>query len=225
MAVTHRPLYWAGLLAAVVLATGCASTPPPQTTEVEPPAPALCECVEPEPEPPAPDCPDPVAVAPAPVPEPPPAPPPAPRPPVDSDLLVVGQVEYAILGKNKLQQKARIDTGATTTSIGAHDISMFERDGNTWVRFKVFDRVSGESYDFEEEKTGRALIKRNDAEPDRRVVVEMLLTIGRVSKVTEVTLADREQFDFPVLVGRNFLEGDCVVDVSREYIALDEVSN
>jgi len=45
----------------------------------------------------------------------------------------------------------------------------------------------------------------------------MALVLGSISQHILVTLNDRERFDFPVLIGRNFLRGTAVVDVDRAY--------
>ena len=129
-----------------------------------------------------------------------------------------------VIGENVLTAKARIDTGATTTSLGAHDITPFERDGKRWVRFTIRDRVSGEEHPFEKPLSRMVEIKRHNASPDTRPVVRMPLTLGRVSATVEVSLNNRDPFDYPVLIGRNFMDGRIVVDVSQEYIALDEES-
>lgn len=145
---------------------------------------------------------------------------PDPRIPV-SDMLVVGEVEYIVIGDNILQQKARVDTGAATTSLGIQSLEAFERDGERWVRFTIQDRVSDESVDFERRLVRMVKIKRHNATPDERPVVTMALTIGPVKRTIEVTLNNRDSFEYPVLVGRNFLDGHVVVDVSSKYIALD----
>ena len=147
------------------------------------------------------------------------------KPPANTGpLLIVGQAEYVVIGDNVLTAKARIDTGATTTSLGAHDITPFERDGKRWVRFTIRDRVSGEEHPFEKPLSRMVEIKRHNASPDTRPVVRMPLTLGRVSTTVEVSLNNRDAFDYPVLIGRNFMDGRIVVDVSQEYIALDEES-
>ena len=136
---------------------------------------------------------------------------------------IIGEVEYALVSDTGPLQKARIDTGATTTSLGFHEVSSYERDGEKWVRFSVRDRLDGKVHTFERELVGTASIKRHGAEPVQRPVVKMRISIGDVSKEIEVTLADRNSFDYPVLIGRNFLDGNVLVDVSKRYIASGEV--
>jgi hypothetical protein len=135
---------------------------------------------------------------------------------------MVGQAEYVVIGDNLIQLKARIDTGATTTSVGAHNITVFERDGKRWVRFTVKDTFSGDNFELEQPMTREVGIKQHSADKDVRAVVKLPLTLGRISATVEVTLNNRDEFEYPILIGRNFLDGRIAVDVSKEYIALDE---
>jgi hypothetical protein len=132
---------------------------------------------------------------------------------------VVGEVEYALVGKDGPLQKARIDTGATTTSVGFAEITPFERDGKKWVKFSIRDRITGETYPFERAVVRTASIKRHGAGSVERPVVKLKITIGEIARDIEVSLADRDAFDYPVLIGRNFLDGNFVVDVGNRYLA------
>ena len=49
--------------------------------------------------------------------------------------IIIGAVEKVRLLPPNVVLKARIDTGAKTTSIDAQNIIPFERDGKEWVRF------------------------------------------------------------------------------------------
>jgi len=54
-------------------------------------------------------------------------------------------------------------------------------------------------------------------EDQKRYAIKMRVVLGDISQYILVTLNNRERFDFPVLIGRNFLRGSAVVDVDREY--------
>ncbi|MGH1370884.1 MAG: ATP-dependent zinc protease family protein [Cellvibrionaceae bacterium] len=140
----------------------------------------------------------------------------------DHKMTLIGQVEYVDIFPTGLRQKARIDTGAETSSIDARDITEFERDGKPWLQFSVIDRVSEEAIVFKLPIERTVLIKRHGADRTRRYVVSMTIAIGDLRDSVEMTLADREQFDYPVLIGRNFLQGQAIVDVSRKFIALEK---
>ena len=132
---------------------------------------------------------------------------------------VIGETEWVRLPKQKLGLRGRIDTGATTTSIDAREIRLQERDGKKWVLFDLVDRDSGEKIHLEKPVVRLASIKRHGAADQERPVVKLHLKIGEVEKYVEVSLTDRSKYEYPVLIGRNLLRGEFVVDVSRAYAA------
>jgi hypothetical protein len=133
-------------------------------------------------------------------------------------LPIVGAVERVKVEPGELLLEARIDTGAETTSIHAEDIVLVEKDGKRYVRFTLLDETSGEPLPMELRLRRRVLIKQHGREPERRYVVRMWLTLGDHRSRVDVTLSDREDFEYPLLVGRNFLVDTAIVDVSRQHL-------
>jgi hypothetical protein len=43
--------------------------------------------------------------------------------------------------------------------------------------------------------------------------------MGELEEIIEVTLSDRSDFEFPILIGRNFLTDNAIVDVSKQFVA------
>lgn len=204
-----------GLLMIVAVVAACSTPAPAPAPEPIPcncPAPEPVRCPEPIPQP-VPQCPEP---APAPVCPPAPAcPKPAPVSPTQYEgKVVVGEVEFVNIQPGNLRLEARIDSGATTSSLHATDVVRFERDGQRWVRFKVAGK--GEPLELPEARTVR--IKGEGADSDRRTVVMMEVRLGDHRQRVEVTLNDRSNYEYPALIGRNFLRDHAVVDVSRSYI-------
>ena len=136
----------------------------------------------------------------------------------DKKLLVVGSVERLTISPPGLKLRARIDTGAETTSLHADPIVRFERDGKRWVRFTLQASPDAEPVVMERPVERRVRIKRHDADSQRRYVVKLWLQLGEIKEHVEVTLTDRSDFEFPLLVGRNWLTDTAVVDVSRRYV-------
>ncbi len=139
-----------------------------------------------------------------------------------SDMKIIGQIEYVDIMPEGIRQKGRIDTGAETTSLGVSDIQFFERDGNNWVKFNVLHRITAEVTEFAKPIERMVLIKRHGAENVERPVVNMTLAIGSIKHTLEVSLTDRSKFEFPVLIGRNFLDGKIAVNVSHKFLMLDK---
>lgn len=135
-----------------------------------------------------------------------------------SDKVTIGEAEYVGIPLIDAVFKARIDTGATTTSIYAVDIEEFERDGKPWVRFVVKNDESKEEYPLEARVARVAEIKKRGEEGfTRRPAVSMDLVLGEATRSIKVNLADRSGFEFPLLIGRDFLSGIAVVDVTLSY--------
>jgi len=135
-----------------------------------------------------------------------------------TDLRVIGEVEPVTLVKSGLTLPARIDTGATTSSLDATEIKRFERDGKKWVRFTVTDRRSGEKKEMECRLSRTVKIKRHGEESLERPVVKVKTLMGEVELVREFSLTDRGEFTYQILIGRNFLQGEFVVDVNRKNV-------
>lgn len=138
------------------------------------------------------------------------------KPIIATELLVIGEVEPVTIVAAKTTFPARIDTGATTSSLDAFDIQKFERDGKAWVKFKIKDRQTGKVSQLERKITRIAQIKRHGAESQERLVVKLKAKLGPKTLNTEFSLANRSSFEYPVLVGRNILSGNYVVDVSQK---------
>lgn len=135
------------------------------------------------------------------------------------ELQVLGEAEWVGLPEHELIWEARIDSGATTTSIHALGISEFERDGEDWVRFSLRNDGTDETVEVEREVVRYAsIVKRGGDGHHRRPVVMMDLHIGGAQRRIEVNLTDRSGFDYPVLIGRNYLSGTALIDVSRKHV-------
>ena len=132
--------------------------------------------------------------------------------------VIVGEVENFYLAGPGLIYKARIDSGAETSSIDARNITRFERDGSNWVRFDVPVPGADKFVTLEKEISRRVrVIQASADEAERRVVVELQFFIGDHRQVAEFTLADRTNLTYEVLIGRNILRDVMLIDVGQEY--------
>ena len=142
--------------------------------------------------------------------------------------LVLGEVENIFIQPPGIKMRARIDTGADTSSIDARDVEEFERDGQKWVKFTLIDRKDNTSHTIETKVSRYVNIVQSSLPDgyDRRIVVKLKLAIGDFSDLNEFTLTNREHMNFPLLIGRNVLKDIAVVDVSGKDLApLNELKN
>ena len=130
--------------------------------------------------------------------------------------IIIGETEMVIITPPQVTLKARIDTGATTTSIDARNITAFERDSKKWVKFSVIK--GGKEYKIERPIVKTVMIKRHGIEAQERFIIKMRVTVGDTTKLIDVSLTDRSDYKYPILLGRNFLKDYFIVDVSRSNI-------
>ncbi len=134
------------------------------------------------------------------------------------DKEVIGSIEWLYMNPPGRHYRARVDSGAETSSLSAQDIVEFERDGKDWVRFTFQHDSKDEPVAIELPIVRTALIRQVASdEAERRVVVEMDIRLGERLQSTEFTLTDRSRMTYPVLLGRAFLMDLYVVDVARSY--------
>jgi len=132
------------------------------------------------------------------------------------DLPIIGEVETVQVEPSKLRYAARIDTGAESSSIHAENIQLVERDGKKSVVFSLRDPATGALVTLERKFRRRVIIKQKVGKPERRYVVKLWLTLGKVKELVEVTLTNRSDFKYKLLIGRNLLIDTAIVDVSRK---------
>lgn len=110
--------------------------------------------------------------------------------------------------------KAKIDTGARTSSLHASHIKKFERDGKTWVRFDVhpLQKNSRVCIHSEAEVLEFREIRSSSGHLDRRPVVVTVVTWNGESWPVELTLASRDKMGFRMLLGREAVRGRFAVD-------------
>jgi len=134
----------------------------------------------------------------------------------DYSRVILGSLEKVYFPKHDITLEARIDTGAQTSSINALNIVSFERDGKKWVRFEILD-ANKKVIEVKRPVEKTIKVKRHGENASERYVVKLRLNISDISRFVYVSLTDRTSFKYPVLIGRNFLNGNAAVDVSLKY--------
>ncbi|MDN3526427.1 ATP-dependent zinc protease [Halomonas sabkhae] len=136
---------------------------------------------------------------------------------------LLGRTEWVGLPDIGTSLKARVDSGADTSSLSARDITPFERDGEDWVRFKLGvtkdDAVAEVARDsWQEAPIERRVRVIQAAGEESRPVIELLMTLGPIREPVQFTLTDRRDLAHPVLLGRRFLMDIAIIDVAREFV-------
>lgn len=137
----------------------------------------------------------------------------------------VGWVEHIRIDDVGLAVKAKMDTGAKTSSIDAEIIDIVkmketkdDRPGEKVV-FSMMGEDASEKKTFEREIVRYVRIKKKGGGYIRRPVIEMTFCIAGERLTEEVNIANRENFIYPVLIGRNMLShAKLTVDASETLV-------
>ncbi len=139
----------------------------------------------------------------------------------DRAPIVAGWREWLSLpGLDVAWIKAKLDTGARTSAVHAFDLAEFERDGETWVRYSIhpWQRSHEDAAVTETKVLDRREIRSSSGHADERYVVAMDLSLVGRRVTAEVSLSNRDEMGFRMLVGREALQQGFLVDSSASYV-------
>ena len=116
--------------------------------------------------------------------------------------------------------KAKLDTGARTSSLHAFDIEEYHRDGEPWVRFMVhpWQRSAEDAIVTGLPVHDRRLVRSSSGHEHERIVVLMDVTLVGRTVTAEMTLSNRDEMGFRMLIGREALRQGFLVDPGRSYL-------
>lgn len=110
--------------------------------------------------------------------------------------------------------KARVDSGAKTSSLHAINIQPFKRAGIPWVRFDVCPIQENRKtvIHCEAPVHDRRKVKSSSGTSETRYVIKTTLGIADSSWEVEVTLTNRDAMGYRMLLGREAMAGRILVD-------------
>lgn len=117
--------------------------------------------------------------------------------------------------------KAKVDTGARTSTLHAFEVQAFQRGNDPWVRFRVHPL----QHDLVTEVCcvspilDRRVVRDSGGHEEQRFVIETRVRVAGESWPIEVTLTDRDSMGFRMLIGRTAIRGRYLVDPARSYRA------
>ncbi|MFA6986424.1 MAG: RimK/LysX family protein [Arenimonas sp.] len=116
--------------------------------------------------------------------------------------------------------RAKVDTGARSSSLHVQDQELFEREGRPWVRFVLHhgDRERLRNT-VEAEVADRRVVTDSGGHRESRIFIRTLLQLptGQPWPI-EVNLTQRRNMLFPMLLGRTALRRHCLVEPARSFL-------
>lgn len=115
--------------------------------------------------------------------------------------------------------KAKLDTGARTSALHAYDLAPFEVDGTPWIAFSIHpvQRQAHPQVRCQAPLLGQRLITSSSGHQQLRHVIRAEACIGDTCFSMDLSLADRDQMGFRLLIGREAMRRRLLVDPTRSF--------
>lgn len=136
------------------------------------------------------------------------------------EKVLIGRVEWINLPDIKIKHKARIDTGAKTTSMHAINIEEVEQRGELFVKFQTLDS-EGKVVELVRKVGTTQRVSNTSGFVTRRYVIKEKIKMGNIEREVLINLNDRSKMEYKFLIGRNVLLGRFIVDVARSHVLGD----
>jgi hypothetical protein len=138
---------------------------------------------------------------------------------------VIGRKDMVDLpGLQLFDIDAKIDTGAYTSALHVKMIRPFEKEGKTWVRFRLLHphHPAFNNKEFSMPVAAHKAIKNSSGEAEVRYIVRTTIVLFGRNYRTEFSLADRSRMECPVLLGRKLLYRKFLVDVTQKNLSFKQ---
>lgn len=147
-------------------------------------------------------------------------------PKAEKKLKIIGRLEKVDFPEWDLFDiVAKIDTGAYTSSLHCHHIDPYNSNGQKMVRFNLLD-PSHETYNdklFELPIHRTKMVKSSNGVAEERFIVKTKIRLFDEVFDAQLSLTDRSEMRYPVLIGRKLINKRYLVDVSKKFLSKKNV--
>ena len=141
-----------------------------------------------------------------------------------NNLTIIGSEEWCSFENFGIPAiKARVDSGAKTSSIQANNIKTFFKETEEWVKFEVNPLQVNRSISIkcEAKVHAKRSVKSSVGIAESRIVIKAPITMGADTFEIEITLANRDSMEFRMLLGREALQHRYLVNPSAGCLITD----
>ena len=142
--------------------------------------------------------------------------------PIGAPLVTLGWRERLALPQLGIGMlKAKLDTGARSSSLHVDTLESFQRDGVTWLRFSLhLRRREPMAVRCEVPALDRRAVTDTGGRRTERWFIRSEVQLAGARFDVDINLTDRRHMLFPMLLGRSALRGRFIVDSARSYTQL-----
>ncbi len=138
-----------------------------------------------------------------------------------SKKMIVGCIESCDLPEFDIQDlHVRVDTGAKTSSLHVNNISRSREDGKVWIKFDLHPDI----YNIKQMQSCKArlrdvrIVKSSNGETEERYVIRTRIRMGGAEWPINITLTDRSDMNYMMLLGRQAMGKRLLVDPSARFL-------
>jgi hypothetical protein len=137
-------------------------------------------------------------------------------------LREAGWLQSIRLEPHRVRLTAKLDTGAKSSALHAIDLQRYSENGHPRVRFSLYkDHQEQDGPELTYDLPVKDVVKikrRGGLPPDERVVVELSFCLDGEVMRADFSLDDRSNFNYPALLGREFLAGRFVINPAETFV-------
>lgn len=137
-------------------------------------------------------------------------------------LIVIGRSDKIDLPELELYDiEAKIDSGAFTSTIHCHNIREVKRKTETAIAFNLLDPSHPEynEKEFILKNYTKKTVKSSTGHTEDRYIIQTTVQLFNKNYPIELSLSDRKDMKFPILIGRKLLINHFVIDVAKNNLS------
>jgi len=117
-----------------------------------------------------------------------------------------------------LDIESKVDTGAYTSTIHTHKIEETTINGEKFINFTLLDpeHIQYNEKEFSTKNYHKKIIKSSNGTSEERFAIQTTVTLFNETHNIELTLSERSDMKYPILLGRKFLTKKFIVDTSQK---------
>lgn len=138
----------------------------------------------------------------------------------ESGLTLLGWREWLALPELKIASiKAKIDTGARSSALHAFFIDPYDKGSERWVMFAIHpDQLNTDRViECHAKVKDRRLVSDSGGHKQQRYVIETPVIMGSLHFTAEMTLTNRDNMRFRMLIGRTAMKGRFMINPKASY--------
>jgi hypothetical protein len=140
---------------------------------------------------------------------------------IKKEKRVIGRKERIHFAKYGLKNLiAKIDTGAYSSSLHCQINGSYILDGVEYVKFipLVYKNRVKHASEIEAVVSKKKMVKSSSGHVEERFFIKLEVQMNGHAVTTEFSLTDRSSMRHTILLGRKFLKGKYIVDVSKKFV-------